>query len=81
MTMEEIQQMQKMRPFLPYRIHLASGRSVDVVHPEFVARSPKGRSMIVYKKDGGFEIIDVMLVISLEPLNGHAPRRRGRKKS
>lgn len=79
MTMEEIRQMQHAQPFQPYRIHMANGRFVDVIHPEFVARSPKGRSLVVYKKDGRFEIIDIMLVLSLEPLNGQSPRRRGKK--
>ncbi len=70
MTVEQLTQVQHARPFRPYRIHLTDGRHLDVVHPDFVARSPKGRTVIVYKSDESFEIIDLLLVVSLEVLNG-----------
>lgn len=70
MTVEQLQGVQQAKPFRPYRIHMADGRSLDVFHPDFVARSPAGRGAIVYKPDETFEVIDLLLVASLEVLNG-----------
>ncbi len=78
MTIEQLIAFQNANPFHPYRIHLADGRSLDVRHRDFLARSPAGRTAIVYKDDELFEVIDLLLVTSLESLNGHS---RSKKKS
>ncbi len=70
MRVEELVQMQRTQPFRPYRIHMADGRHLDVKHPDSVARSPTGRTAIVYKADETFEAIDLLLVSSLEVLDG-----------
>ncbi|MCK4343178.1 MAG: hypothetical protein KAY37_15800 [Phycisphaerae bacterium] len=70
MTVEQLVQVQRAQPFRAYRIHLADGRHLDVGHPDFLARSPSGRTAIVYKVDETFEIIDLLLVSSLEILDG-----------
>ena len=70
MTVEQLIQVQRAQPFHAYRIHLADGRHLDVSHPDFVARSPSGRTAIVYKADETFEIIDLLLVSSLEIVDG-----------
>jgi len=71
MTIEQLTTLLHSQPFQPFRIHMADGRSVDVDHPDFLSRSPAGRTVIVYKRDETFEIIDLLLVTSLEALNGH----------
>ena len=58
--------------FRPYRIHRADGRSLDVHHPDFVARAPTGRTITVYKLDDTSEIVDLLLVAGLEVLNGQS---------
>ena len=70
MTVEQLIQMRRAQPFRAYRIHLADGRQLDVKHPDFVARSPSGRTAIVYKPDETFEVIDLLLATSLEALDG-----------
>jgi hypothetical protein len=70
MTVERLLTVHHNQPFRPYRIHIADGRSLDVEHPDYLSRSPSGRAIIVYKRDDTFEIIDLMLVTSLEVLNG-----------
>jgi hypothetical protein len=77
MTIEELQRMHQARPFQPFDIHLADGRTLAVEHPEFLARSPVGRTIAVGLADGSHEIVDLLLVVSLKPRNG-APRRRRR---
>jgi hypothetical protein len=78
MTPEELRKLFEATPFRPFRVHMANGKSIDVPHPDFMHLSPTGRRLIVDDVDDSFEIIDVLLVTSLEtlPVNG----RRGRPK-
>ena len=75
-TVEQLLSMQRAQPFRPYRIHLADGRNLDVQHPDFVARSPAGRTIVVTKLDETSEIVDLLLVVSLEVLNGESTPNR-----
>jgi len=76
MTVEQLIQIQRAQPFRAYRIHLADGRHLDVEYPDFLARSPSGRTAIVYKSDETFEVIDLLLVSSLEVLNGQKASKK-----
>jgi hypothetical protein len=76
MTVEQLQATQHAQPFRPYRIQMADGRSLDVHHPDFVAHSPAGRTIVVYKADETSEIVDLLLVASLEVLNGQSAQKR-----
>ncbi len=75
MQAKEIQALYRAQPFRPFTLHLADGRQVRVQHPELMALSPTGRGAVVYGRDGALEIIDVMLVTSLETGNGQRRRR------
>lgn len=79
MTIEQLRAMHTARPFRPFRIHMADGRDCDVLHPEFLAHTPTGRTVMVAKADETFEIIDLLLVTSLEPINGQTRRSGGKK--
>ena len=76
MTVEQLQAIQHAQPFRPYRIHMADGRSLDVHHPDFVARSPAGRTIVVFKLDDTSEIVDLLLVARLEVLIGQSVQKR-----
>jgi len=76
MTIEQIKKLHDVRPFQPFRIHMADGRHIDVKHSECLARSPGGRTFIVYTGDEDWEIVDLLLVTSLELINGRAKRSR-----
>jgi hypothetical protein len=77
MTTDQLRNLWHAQPFRPFVIHLADGRNVKVVHPEFLTRSPSGRTIIVYQPDESFNIIDLLLVADLElASNGHGKRRR-----
>jgi hypothetical protein len=78
MTIEELQKMHQARPFQPFDIYLADGRTLSVEHPEFLARSPVGRTISVGLADGSHVVVDLLLVVSLKPRNG-ATKRRGRR--
>jgi hypothetical protein len=76
MQVKELQSIYRAQPFRRFTVHLADGRAVRVDHPELMALSPTGRSAVVYGKDGAFEVIDVLLVTSLEVSDGRAKSRR-----
>ncbi len=73
MTIEQLRQMHQARPFRPFRVHMADGRHVNVDHPEFLAHTPAGRTIMVARPDESFEVIDLLLVTSLEPINDNPP--------
>lgn len=80
MTIEELNKMHQTRPFQPFDILLADGRALAVEHPEFLARSPAGRTISVGLADGTHELVDLLLVVSLKPrANGTTRRRRKRQ--
>jgi hypothetical protein len=79
MTRERILQLWKAEPFEKFNIHLADGRRIPVMHREFLAISPSGRTVNVYQPDDSLNIIDLLLVTDLEVRpNGKAHRRTKR---
>lgn len=79
MTIEQLRELHLARPFQPFDIHLADGRTLSVEHPEFLAQVPNSRTIVVGRPDGVFEIVDLLLVVSLEP-HANGPSRRGRRR-
>jgi len=65
-TIEQLRAVHQARPFLPFTMHLADGRSYMIPHTEFLSHSPNGRTVIVFKNDDAFEIIDLLLVVGIE---------------
>lgn len=47
-----------------------------MLHPDFVACAPKGRSATAYKPDETFEVIDLLFVAGFEVLNGQSTLKR-----
>ena len=80
MTIEQLRQMHQARPFIPFRVHMADGRHLDVGHPEFLAHTPAGRTIMIARPDESFEVIDLLLVTSLEPIDSKPRSRRQRRK-
>jgi len=62
---------------------MAKGRSLDVPHLDFMLLSATGRQLAISTLRDTFEIVDVLLVTSVEtlPRNGKSPRRRRKLKS
>lgn len=80
MTIEQLQNLHRARPFQPFRIHLSDGRQFDVLHPELLWHPPAGRTIFVATSDEAAEILDLLHVTSLEPLNGDTTPRRKRRR-
>lgn len=65
MTTDQLKSFISVRPFRPFLIHMADGRTVEVNHPQWIAYAG-GRIALVAKPDDSFEVIDLLLVPSLE---------------
>ncbi|MFN3167978.1 MAG: hypothetical protein ACE37H_13040 [Phycisphaeraceae bacterium] len=66
MTIEKIREAIKAQPFKPFFVNLADGRSFAVQHPEFIATTGQGRTIVVGDPHSdGIELIDLLLVTSL----------------
>jgi hypothetical protein len=73
MTVEQLRSVHHAVPFRPFTIHMGDGRAFLVRHPDFISRSPTGRTVIVHHDDEGFSVLDLLLVTELEV---HAPPQR-----
>lgn len=73
MTAEQFRNTLHQQPFRPFTIHLSDGRAFHVAHPDFVAQSPSGRTVIVFKTDESYSVLDLLLFSELEV---HAPDGR-----
>ncbi len=66
MTVEQFRTAIRMAPFRPFSVRLADGGTVAVRHPEMVALHPTGRTTVVIQPNGGWHVIDLLLVTALE---------------
>ncbi|MGO9113116.1 MAG: hypothetical protein ACLP9L_28110 [Thermoguttaceae bacterium] len=65
MRISEIRDALRKQPFSPFAIHLADGRGFPIEHVDFLLISRSERSVVVAGIQGGYEIIDPMMVTSL----------------
>jgi hypothetical protein len=81
MTIERIKELYEATLFQPFILHLADGREIPVLHREFVAAAPSGRTLVVFQPEDRMNIIDLLLVTDVElnpSSNGSSRRRRKR---
>ena len=64
MTTDQLRAMIDARPFVPFIMHMADGRSVEVNHPELIAYGG-GRIAAVMNAKDVVEIVDLLSVPSL----------------
>lgn len=74
MTVEQLRGLLKAQPFQAFTIHLADGRHISVLHPEYTVLAPSGRTAIVYQPNDEFNIVDLLLVTDLEVKPGAMPQ-------
>ncbi len=80
MTIEQLRNVYDAQPFQPFVMHLADGRSIPVMHREFIMSAPSGRTISVYQPDDTLNFVDLLLVTDLEvkpARNGAGRRRKG----
>jgi hypothetical protein len=72
---EEIRKARGRRPFQPFVLHVADGRSFKIGHPELVFVTTNGRTVVFEDKDGHVELIDSLLVTSVSTAGEPEPPR------
>ncbi|HYJ15843.1 MAG TPA: hypothetical protein VE170_10155 [Candidatus Limnocylindria bacterium] len=70
MTSEQFKSTLRLQPFPQFTIRMADGRTFDVSHPDFVAQSPSGRTVIVFQPDESYSVLDLLLMTELQVANG-----------
>jgi hypothetical protein len=71
---EAIEEALQARPFVPFRLVMPSDRSVPVPHPEFVSIAPGKKWLLVWKKNGGWSVVEPAMIAELA-FNGSSRRR------
>lgn len=79
MNIEKLKEVHQARPFRQFRLHMADGGTLDVTHPESLAYSPKGRTVIVVFPDESSQWIDLLLVSRIEIGHGRNGRRKKKR--
>ncbi|HTU23605.1 MAG TPA: hypothetical protein VMG10_36550 [Gemmataceae bacterium] len=82
MLPSDVLNLARQKPFVPFRIYLADGRTLEVPHPDMilvgagsvVVGTPDPANPRVYS---GVQYVDMMLIVSLEPLPRPAPSQAG----
>jgi hypothetical protein len=78
MTLDRLKELHHARPFRPFKMHLADGETSTVTHPESLAYSPSGRTIVVVAPDDSTQIVDLLLVSRIE-VAGNGRRRSSRR--
>ncbi|HEV7223512.1 MAG TPA: hypothetical protein VGN42_12475 [Pirellulales bacterium] len=66
MTIEQFRLTIHEQPFKPFTIRMADGRAFEVPHPDFIAQSPSGRTVSVFKADDTCSLLDLLRMTELE---------------
>lgn len=66
MTIEQLNNVHHARPFRPFTIHMGDGRTFFVQHPDFISRSPSGRTVVVHGPGESFSVLNLLLTTELE---------------
>ncbi|HEX4794565.1 MAG TPA: hypothetical protein VH370_12270 [Humisphaera sp.] len=56
------------RPFVPYRVYLADGRTRRVRHPEMVELERYGAAIRIFDDKGRKELIDSGMIVSFKSM-------------
>ena len=76
MTIDRLRGAVKAAPFRQFYVCLADGRRFKVSHPERILITPDAaRTFVLAERGEDYRIIDLLLVSSIDCVNGH-PRRR-----
>jgi hypothetical protein len=63
--LERIRELYWAKPFQPFTLFLADGRSVTVSHPELLAISNSGKTISVYQLDNSLSTINLSMVTDI----------------
>ena len=61
-----LHELHQARPFVPFKVTLADGRKLEVIHNEFLAFFPSGRAAMLTHGDDRFTMFDLLMVTSVD---------------
>jgi hypothetical protein len=63
MSIDELRECIVASPFRAFTLNIADGRRIPVIGRDFILVPPeKGRTMVVYQRDGEMDLVDAMLI-------------------
>ncbi len=81
MNTDDLRNLLKASPFVPFRLYMTDGKILDVPHPEFVRIDKRGRVAVVFESYdpesftyASYAQITLLHVTRTEPLETAAPR-------
>jgi hypothetical protein len=78
MPPEELRNLIRARPFVPFRLHVTDGRTFEVRHPDSLLTMARVAVVGVYNGDSSFpdrsETIALIHIVSVEPLAAASPQ-------
>jgi len=81
MTVEQLRLARQTRPFKPFDICLADGQRIPVPHPDFLFAPPEAfRTFVVYRNPEAYQIVDLLLVTTLDFDERRRPSGNGRRR-
>jgi hypothetical protein len=73
MSTDELRHHIRARPFVPFKVLVADGRSYHVPHEDYISQSPVSRTVIVYNRRSTCAVLDALLITGLELEAEHEP--------
>lgn len=62
---KKLRELWQARPFVPFSIHLADGRSLPVPHPDFFYVSPSGGRIFVVDDQEKYHYLNPLVIVSV----------------
>ena len=70
MTTQELRRLAEASPFIPFRLHLADGRVLEVPHADFIHVFTQAPRVVIESEDGNWQLVNLPIVVSVEVLAG-----------
>ncbi len=78
MNIDGVREALRKEPFEPFSIRLADGRSLPVVHPEFVAVGK--RRLVVIDEHDSWSFVEPLMIVSLDEMKKPRPGGNGKRR-
>lgn len=84
MTHEELHDVAKRQPFKPFRLHLTTGATYDIRHPDLIMVGRRSAVIGIAKAPDGTTYdrlfqIDLLHIVGVEDLPSRSGRRNGKR--
>ena len=78
MKEKELRAEMRKQPFQEFDVKAADGATFRVFHPDYAMISPTGESVIIFERDGHYSVVNMQLIVSLEPVREKPVRKAKR---